>query len=142
MSFQYYNIPLHFNELTDKKESQKISMSESIARLIHLIAITRFGECKYDETFGCEIWEHDFENITNSQKFREELIKSIKNTIETHEERISDIRVDIQLEQVEMRLDNRRAKIRIALAVKGNIKRTNESFQHSEHFFIGPLSYY
>ena len=63
MSFQFYNIPIKFSDLTEKKELAKIGLGESISRLIHLIAITHFGECKFDDTFGCEIWEHDFENI-------------------------------------------------------------------------------
>ena len=110
--------------------------------MIHLISITHFGECKHDETFGCEIWENDFEIITNSQLFKDQLKTSILKTIKNHEPRLSLVSVNIQMEQVEYRMNNRRTKTRIELKVNGTLTKTNELFSHLEHFFIGPLSYY
>jgi phage baseplate assembly protein W len=142
MSEFYYDIPLNLGEVIHKKELPRISLKESISKWIHILVVTRYGECKHDDTFGCQIWEHDFENITNSQKFKEELSKAILNSIAIHEPRLTDIRVDIQIEQVELALQNRRVKIRIGIRIRGNIRKTNESFTHHENFFIGPLSYF
>lgn len=138
----YYKLPLRLTDVSQKKEHPKCSLHESVAGFVHLVAITYFGECKHDETFGCEIWEHDFENISNSQKHREKLINSIRSTIEKQEPRLSNISVDVQIEQIDYTFLQRRIKSRIKLKVQGTLSSTNESFFHSDQFFIGPLSYY
>ena len=141
MVSSYYNLPLKLDDIIQKNEHPKCSLPESIARLIHLITITHFGECKHDESFGCEIWENDFEVITNTQLYKDRLSKSLKKVIEKHEPRLSGIRVSVQMEQIDYRVKNQRTKIRIQLNVRGMLTKTNESFSFSENFFIGPLSY-
>lgn len=125
-----------------KKEHPRILLKDSVSRVIHLITITHFGELKSDESFGCEIWEFDFENVTNTQLFKEEIRNSLIKTISMHEPRLSQVRVDVQVQQVEYRVLNRRTKSRITLRVDGVLTKTNEPFTYSEAFFIGPLSYY
>ena len=142
MTSEFYYLPLHLGEIPFKKESPRCTLKESVARMIHLITITNYGEYKPDETFGCEIWEFDFENISNSQLFKEQLKKSLKDSIEKHEPRLSKVRIEIQLEQVEVMMTNRRTKSRITLSVDGVLAKTNEPFFYPERFYLGPLSYY
>ena len=49
---------------------------------------------------------------------------------------------DIQIEQIDYTLLQRRVKSRIRLCVKGNLASTNEAFTYNDEFFIGPLSYF
>ena len=142
MTDAYYALPVNLSAIIQKKELPRVSLRDSISAWIHLLLVTRFGEFKNDESFGCQIWEHDFENISNSQKFKEELQKAIHQSITTHEPRLTDLRLDLQIEQVEVLFQNKRVKIRIGLKITGTIRKTNESFTHIESFFIGPLSYY
>jgi phage baseplate assembly protein W len=142
MSSGYYYFPLKPLDLIHKKEHQRISLKESVSRVIHLIIITHFGEYKPDESLGCEIWDFDFVNITNYQLFKEKVKKSLIQTIEKHEPRLSQVRIDIQVQQVEIRIQNRRTKSQITLKIDGILTQTNESYSYSENFFIGPLSYY
>lgn len=142
MISEYYTLPLKPGLLVRKKDHKKCSLLESVSGMVHLIAVTYFGECKHDQTFGCEIWEHDFENISNPQQYREKLIKSVQKTIETQEKRLSDVVVDIQIEQIDYRLVQRRIKSRISLRINGRLLATNEPFSHFDQFFIGPLSYF
>ena len=135
-------MPLNLGEIVRKKEQPRITLKESISSWIHLLLVTHFGEFKNDESFGCQIWEHDFENINNSQKFKEELQKAILQSVTTHEPRLADIRLEIQIDQVEVLVQNRRIKIRIGIRIKGTIRKTNEPFIHTESFFVGPLSYF
>ncbi|MCK4746834.1 MAG: GPW/gp25 family protein [Bacteroidales bacterium] len=137
----YYSLPLNLSDLIGKKESRRCSLSESVSYMCQLITTSRFGEFKHDNSFGCEIWEHDFENIFNTQLYKDQLKKSIQQTIEKHEPRLSDVRADIQIEQIESRVGNRRTKSRIRLQINGSLTRTNEPFTFNEQFFIGPLSY-
>ena len=137
----YYNLPLQLVDLIEKKEHPRCTLNESVAMMIHLITTSHFGEYKHDDSFGCEIWEHDFENIGNTQLYKDQLRRSIKQTVETHEPRLSEVWVDIQIEQIESRVGNRRIKSRIRLHIKGSLSMTNEPFVFTEQFFIGPLSY-
>ncbi len=142
MITEYYKLPLQLSQMRKKKEPKKCTLYESVAAMIHLISVTYFGECKHDESFGCEIWEHDFENIINSQLYKDHLRDSIKQTIETHELRLTNIRVKIQIELVDFKARTRRAKSRINLEVYGTLALTNEPFSFTDKFYIGPLSYY
>lgn len=142
MITDYYRLPLQPQRLMNKQEHPRCSLPDSVAGWIHLIAVTSFGECKHDSTFGCEVWEHDFENISNSQLYRERLRSSIQQTIEKHEPRLTNIKVAIQIDQIDYKVERHRVKSRIKLKVDAVIKMTNETFSYSDQFFIGPLSYY
>lgn len=143
MFVSFVNIPLRLGDVRHKAEIQRISLKDSIHNMIHLINITSFGEVRHNPSFGCDIWKFDFENIYNPHSFREELRKSLQNTIKKNEPRLVEVNVDLQLEQVEVstRIKNKRIKTRIMISVTGTIEKTNEAFKHQEMFFIGPLSY-
>lgn len=142
MISEYYYFPLKPVELIQKREHPRISLKDSVSRVIHLITITHFGEYKPDESLGCEIWDFDFDNITNYQLFKEQIKKSFLRTFEKYEPRLSQIKIDIQIQQVEIRVKNRRTKSQITLKVDGVLTKTNEPYSFTENFFIGPLSYY
>ena len=139
----FLNIPISFKEVKQKGALDKIDIKKSIHNMIHLVTTTEYDEVRYDPEFGCDIWQHDFENIYNPHAFKEELTRSIKNSIEKNERRLKNLRVDIQIEQVELpyKINNKRIKTRIRLVVRGVIDQTNESLEHHEMFYIGPLSY-
>lgn len=141
MVMEYYRLPFQPGRVMEKKEHPKCSLADSVAALLHLVAVTNFGDYTHDPTFGCEIWEHDFENISNSQIFREKLRVSIQATIEKHEPRLSNVRVGIQIDQIDYRMGQRRIKSRIRLKVDATLTLTNEPFTFTDQFFIGPLSY-
>lgn len=136
-------IPIELNRIVEQKDLQRVDEKTSIHAVIHLIAITAYDEVKHDEKFGSEIWKYDFENIYNTHFLKEELKKSITKSIRKNEKRLSNIKVDLQIEQVEIytRVKNRRVKTQINMLVTGVTERTNEAFKHDETFFIGPLSY-
>ena len=143
MATEYLNIPVNFKEIIQKGEAAKTSISNSIHNMIHLIVTSYMGEVRHDLSFGCDIWKFDFENIYNLPSFKEELKKSLRNSIANNEKRLINVTIDLQIEQVEVptRVSNKRIKIRIIFTVKGITEKTNESFIHQEKFFIGPLSY-
>jgi phage baseplate assembly protein W len=141
MITDYYKLPFKPGRLMSRSEHPKCSLPESVAALIHLIVLTNFGDYSHDPTFGCEIWEHDFENISNSQIYREKLRSSIQETIEKHEPRLSNVKVTVQIDQIDYRVTQRRIKSRIRLRIDATLAMTNEAFSYSDQFFIGPLSY-
>lgn len=137
------NIPVGLKEIIARKDAQRVDVKTSIHNMIHLITVTSYNEVKHDSSFGTEIWKYDFENIYNTHFLKEELKKSVLISIKKNENRLTDVGIDLQLEQVEInsKVLNRRIKTQIKLTVTGVIDKTNEAFQHHETFFIGPLSY-
>ncbi len=141
MITDYYKLPFQPNKLMSKTEHPKCPLPESVAALIHLIAISNFGDYTPDPSFGCEIWEHDFENISDSQIYREKLRFSIQESIEKHETRLSNVKVGLQMDQIDYRMNQRRIKSRIRIKVDATLTMTNETFTYTDQFYIGPLSY-
>jgi len=139
----FLNIPINFKEIIQKREVSRISVKNSIHNMIHLIVTTTFGEMRHDPSFGCDIWKFDFENIYNLPYFKEEIKKSLRNSILMNEKRLTNVNLDLNIEQVEVsaKVSNRRIKIRIVFVVTGVIEKTNETFTHQDKFYIGPLSY-
>lgn len=139
----FLNIPVNFNDIKQKVDVPRISVNNSIHNMIHLIVTTAYGEMRHNPTFGCDIWKFDFENIYNLASFKEEIKKSLRDSILKNEKRLVNINIDLQIEQVEVpiKFKNKRVKIRILFVVTGIIEKTNEGFSHQDKFYIGPLSY-
>lgn len=142
MANDFLQIPLQTELLTSQKHLKRCSLNESVAGVIHLVAITHFGENKGDDSFGNELWEYDFETIDNAQAFKEKLSVSLHNAITEHEKRLSAIKVSVGFDQIMTTAFNRRIRQRIQITIQGTLRKTNEPFTHSEVFFMGPLSYF
>ena len=93
----YYKLPLDFQGLMKRKDIDKISIEDSIRQHIFLISTTSFGECKFDESFGSEIWEMDFDLLKSNNNLREMMMNSLKRDISKNEKRVvlEDISVEI-----------------------------------------------
>jgi len=142
MANDYLQIPLQLDLVTRQKRLKRCSLSDSVAGMIHLITITHFGENKQEESFGNELWEFDFETIDNAQAFKERLAESLEAAIIEHEKRLSSIKVSVGFDQVVTTVYKRRVRQRIQIGIQGTLRKTNESFNHNEVFYMGPLSYY
>lgn len=143
MSKRYYEIPLKPAHFFTKKEHDTCTIKQSIAHYIHLINTSSFGECTFDETFGCSIWELDFDNLKSANKLKSLIKTSLEDSIKAHEKRLTHVNVEAKIKQEELLNSNavNRIKKRVDLVIKAKVKKTNEDFQYVEYFYIGPLSY-
>lgn len=139
----YLDIPVSVSEIMNQKDVHRVDLKNSIHNMIHLITVTAYNEVKHDPTFGTEISNYDFENIYNAHSLKDELKKSILNSIRNNEKRLVNVNIDLQIDQVEigLKVNNKRIKTQIKMLVEGEIEKTKETIQHNETFFIGPLSY-
>ncbi|MDX2002103.1 MAG: GPW/gp25 family protein [Chitinophagales bacterium] len=140
---EYYSMPLKFADLFKKKELARCrDIGDSISQNIQLILTSRFGEYRYDPTYGCDIWEHDFENIFLQDNWNDRVSNSLKLIIEQHEPRLKDIDVSAVVSQEELSgTGNRRIKQRVTVTVRGKLVTTNERFETVQKLFISPLSF-
>lgn len=142
MKGMYYKIPIDFELVMHKKDAEKISIDNSIAQQIFLIATTSLGESKFDESFGSEIWEMDFDLLKSDNMVREFITNALHKAISMHEKRLqlSDVEVLVQDQSIGGS-EKKRMKKRINIIVKGLVLETNRPFLFQNSFFVGPLSY-
>lgn len=78
-------MPLQADTIMRRQEHATCSLRHSVAQQLHLLITTAFGEVPADESFGCNIWEHDFDNLTSGSKMKELIRQSLLLAIELHE---------------------------------------------------------
>lgn len=133
---------MDFGAVINKKDADKISIDNSISQQIFLISTTALGECKFDETFGTEIWEMDFDLLKTDNSLKEFIINSMKKAIVMHEKRLLLEDVDVSVKDQNLgTFGKRRMKKRVVISVKGQVLETNRPFLYQNSFFVGPLSY-
>ncbi|HMT28081.1 MAG TPA: GPW/gp25 family protein [Bacteroidia bacterium] len=140
---RFYIQPLSFSTLKEGQEHPKCNLQQSIALRIHLILITAFSEFRYDEKFGCLIWECDFENIPNVTSWKDRMMNSIREVVEKFELRLRNHQVKVEITEEEFLANDKtmlkRVKRRVDVIVTGNLKTTNEQFYFKEIMYISPV---
>lgn len=143
MSNRYLKLPLSLATVMDGNELPTCNMVESIRSNLELIIITRFGEHRCDPSFGCEIWDLDFELIVSARLWEEKLRQSLLCSVTSHEHRLSNVEVNVQISDAEkLNLVKRFIEIkkRVDILVSGVIQKTGEPFQFRTNMFLSPLS--
>jgi phage baseplate assembly protein W len=137
----YYALPLRFDEVLQQKPHPTCSLPQSIAQNLYLMLTTHFDESRFDETFGCSLWDEDFTNQSSS-RWKEEIRQSIESSVREHEKRLTQVRVRVDLVDQETQLNrtNRRVKRQLTIWIDGQLVRTNERFAFQRSLFLAPLS--
>ncbi len=146
MNFKNYKLPLQPGLILKKEQHPEcVRIEESIAHNIHLILMTRFGENRFDESYGNAVWEYDFEILPQISKWQTHIANSIADSIRTHEKRLINIKVKVSVDQKEFPNDEKnnipaRVKRRIQVIVNAKLIKTNESFRFEEAIYFSPIS--
>jgi phage baseplate assembly protein W len=142
MQLEYYSLPFSLERVMRRQEHPKCSLHQSVVQHLHLLITTAFGEFPGDEQFGCSIWDHDFDNVTSAHKLKEYMRQSLLQSVERHEKRLGNTRVEILLRQEEVpEANGHRVKKKIDISITAILQLTNEKFAFRDSFFVGPLSY-
>lgn len=144
MPSEYLSLPLQLERVMKQAELPKCSLLESVKQHLHLLLTTGFGEFPGDASFGCGIWDHDFDSVSSVHKLKETIRLSLLQAIQQKEPRLGHPRVELTLTQEELpqAAGARRVKKRIDVTIYGTLLLTNERFPpHKYTFFVGPLSY-
>lgn len=138
-----YKIPLRLVSVMEGNELPQCDLKYSITKNIELIIMTRFGEHRSDPTFGCEIWDLDFELIISESVWEEKLRKSMLKSITEHESRLSDVQINVFIASIEKHNYFTRfteIKKRVDITLDGTIHKTGESYSFKTNLFLSPLS--
>lgn len=142
MKGTYYKLPIDFDALKQRKDLVQIPLEKSIRQHLFVLITTSFGECKFDYTYGCELWEMDFDLLKSDNELKQFIYDSVFQSVKTHEKRLFLQNIDLSISQESF--GNRResrAKKKIVLSLKGLIKETNRELIYTTSFYVGPLSY-
>ena len=142
---QYYELPLRFRQLMTRNAHVPVcDYQKSIAQHLFLMINSHFGEHRFDESFGCEVWDMDFEVVTSESLWLEKVRQSVQTSVERHEKRLEDVTVGltISLDEYLSPLSGAKGvKRRLFIQLKGRMIETGEDFAFSTNVFLSPLSH-
>lgn len=93
-----YKFPISGAALTQSQKLAKIYDDRSVIDHIYLILTTSFGEYKYQYSYGCTLWQHDFDISKTESDWSNEMTTSLTKNIKDNEPRISpSFRVDVKV---------------------------------------------
>ncbi len=142
MAKPYYKAPFDFKRFFEKKELRRLSIQDSISQFISIIVTTYFEEYTYDDGFGSEIWETDFDLLVNANVLKERIKKSLTAQIEQYEKRLSKVDLNIELmESLSEKTNKVRLKKYLYITITGKIVKTDEPFSFKGDYYLAPLSY-
>ena len=128
-----YAMPLKCGELTKKNPKlQPVTLEDSVRRHLYLILVSRFGCNRFDPTYGCELWEHDFENLKALDGKKHFIENSIKTLLVKHEPRLVETVVNLNITEDSLKDPLKTAqKItrRVEVKIRGRLGETNKSFE-------------
>lgn len=116
---------------------------ESIAHNIMLLITTKKGENRYDENYGNDVWNLEFDNAITSAVWENIFIKSLKRQIQEYEPRIVQPQIDAHIQFVEHSYDTREhteIKKKVRIAINAKMEATGERFSFSTELFLSPMS--
>ncbi len=138
-----YSLPVDFGALIRKGPQPKVSLKASIRQYIYLLLLTRRAEWRFDDDFGCLLWEKDFEQTDNLNVWLDEVKVDMRQAIQKHETRLRTNYVDIQREEQQVHNEDgkiSRVRNRLTIRVSGTILQNDESFDEEFLMFFGPVT--
>ena len=141
MNQVYYRLPIRLGTLMAGRELPTCGVGVSIAQVLYLLLHTQYGELRSDRSFGCKIWDIEFDHTINNSHWIDHLSESMVAAILKHEPRLKKPEITVQLLPVEHRLealpeDYRR---RVTVTVNAILRETEEPFRFSTQLYIGQL---
>ena len=119
----YLRLPLHRERL----RFETVGLEESIREFIGLIMTTRPGYYRFNPDFGCRIWELEYTYI-KSARFKEDVHKTVQESVERYEPRLKSVRVDVSVRGFEGSSERKLVEIWVRGIIKATGKVLEEKF--------------
>ncbi|QDP84774.1 GPW/gp25 family protein [Chryseobacterium sp. SNU WT5] len=140
------NYTLPFKPSLLMKENGAIEtcdIAESIAQNIMLLIITKKGENRYDDQYGNDVWNLEFDNGVSTAVWENVFIKSLKRQIADYEPRILSPEIKAHIIFVEHNYDTREfteIKKKVKIAINAKLESTGEQYNFVTELFLSPMS--
>lgn len=144
MDQRHLKLPVNFANLINNRDSSRCRQAgESVAQHIQLLLTTRLGENRFDPSYGCAIWDLDFELIISEGTWKEQFRIAVLDAVLNYERRIEQVHAEVNLEVVERTYGMRRqpeVRRKAVVFIKGKLVETGEQFSFKTELFLSPLS--
>ena len=145
MDAQCYKIPIRFHSFFEENGKPMLTCNEveSIDQHIELLLTTCPGEHKFNKSFGCRIWDMDFERVVSRQKWEDDFTTYILEAVRTFEQRLADVTVAIQIMEVtqeDTQIKSTAIKKKVIVHIKGRLVSSNDYCSFRYKLYLGPLS--
>ena len=144
MDNPHYKFPFDLSNLmVDNGHIDTCDVAESIAQNIMLLIITKKGENRYDENYGNEVWNIEFDNGVSTAVWENIFINSLRTLIIDYEPRLINPKVNAHVVFVEHNYDTKNfseIKKKVKIAVNAKLDSTGEQFNFATELFLSPMS--
>ena len=140
-----YKTPFRPAIILGKQLHPNCDLRRSIAQNLHLLLCTRLGEYRLEDTYGCPIWAHDFDNNPGTGFWREQMAQAIRERINRFERRLDKARVTVLVTQelVPARPGGGQPtfKRKMDVKIEAVLSATQEEYRFTNQIYISPFSY-
>lgn len=142
MNQVFYRLPIHLGSLMAGREMPTCGVGVSIAQVLYLLLHTHYGELRSDRSFGCKIWDLEFEHTISHTRWIDDLSQSMETAIRQHERRLKNPQITVQVLPVEHRIDPlpEDYRRRVTVTVNATLRETEEPFRFSTQLHLGQLA--
>ena len=144
MDNENYKLPLNpLSMMMNGGHIDACGVGESIAQNIMLLIITKKGENRYDEHYGNDVWNLEFDNGITSAMWENIFVKSLQRQIDDYEPRLLNARVQANIKFVEHNYETKgftEVKKKVKIVINAKLESTNEAFNFSTEIFLSPMS--
>ncbi|MBQ0156080.1 MAG: GPW/gp25 family protein [Bacteroidales bacterium] len=145
MGESYYKIPFDFASILDEKRGYVSVCTEldSIDQHIEMLIGTYPGEHCFDEEYGTQIWEMDFERIVSLDTWKTRFTECLSRSISKYEKRISNCEYHLEVSDVikeNSMSSNVSVRKKVEIFVNATLNSTGERCKLYYTLFLGPLS--
>ncbi len=140
---KYLKLPIDFSTMLKGNGRKECTVEESIAQYIMMQITSRYGEVAGRNDFGSDIWELEFNQLVKIYEWEETVRTSLLRTITKYEIRLTDLKVAVNLSEVDTNIDSKKySEIRrkAVINVSGNIVQTGIPFNFNTSIYVSPLS--
>lgn len=139
-----YKLPFRpLNLMASNGQVETCDVFESIAQNIMLLITTKKGENRYDENYGNDVWDVEFDNGISTTIWENIFVKSLIRQINTYESRLQNPKVQAYITFVEHNYDTRgytEVKKKVRIGINARLESTGENFNFSTELYLSPMS--
>lgn len=142
---KYYSIPLKLASISEG-ESEPLEMcseQSSIDSFLELLLTTYPGEHKFDNKWGCRIWDLDFEIITSKNKWESRCTDFVTQMVIDYEPRLKNIDVTVRIGDVTRTdgvFNTPIIKKKVSIYINATMRSTGEKCCFYYKLYLGPIS--
>lgn len=144
MDTNCYKLPLRFSALFDENGGhlERCTELQSVDQHLEMLLTTCPGEHRFDENYGCRIWELDFELVASGNKWKEQFTSYVRETVLLYERRLTDIRIQVDLREVARQeiSDNLMVRKRVDIRINATLISNGQQCMFGYKLYLGPLS--